>query len=378
MRACGGTRHHERAVLTRFLLLLGGMSFHVAVEAADQPRGDRGPASHGARSRLRAIVGRSGAWVAAYALSSTLAGVVVAQPSGPNGNLPLPPDTLRQRLQDDDFEIADVKGAGGGVMGAKKLRLVFNDGFTTEVKWKEAPSGGDAWNNTPRREVAAYVVQRLFLDPDDYVVPPAVARCIPFEDYRGIGPTPTPNLLHGRCVFGSVAAWLQNVHVPDETFQQDRFKRDPRYAHRAANLNLLTFLIAHRDAKASNFLISNDPNNPQLFSVDNGISFSGAYNIFVEHFDHFEVGGVPRQAVDRLRKVTADDLSALGVLGEMRVDANLVLRSVMPSATADPDKGVRNLDDGIQFGLTAEEIAGVAARLQGLLERIDRGELVVF
>ena len=328
--------------------------------------------------RLRAIVSRSAAWAAAYALSSTLAAVVAAQPSGPNGNLPLHPDKLRQRLQDDDFEIAEVKAAGGGVMGAKKLRLLFSDGFATEVKWKDAPSGGDAWDNTPRREIGAYVVQRLFLDPNDYVVPPVVARCIPFEDYRAVSPTPAPNLLHGRCVFGALAAWLQNVHVPDEAFQKDRFKRDPRYAYRAANLNLLTYLIAHRDAKANNFLISNDPNNPQLFSVDNGISFSGAYNIFVEHFDRFEVGGVPRQAFDRLRKVTADDLAALGVLGEMRVDANLVLRSVMPSANADPDKGVRNLEGGIQFGLTAEEIAGVAARLQELLDRIDRGELVVF
>jgi len=64
-------------------------------------------------------------------------------------------------------------------MGAKKLRLRFDDGVEINVKWKRAPAEAEGWNNSPRREIAACEVQKLFLEPDDYVVPVSVPRCIP-------------------------------------------------------------------------------------------------------------------------------------------------------------------------------------------------------
>jgi hypothetical protein len=83
-----------------------------------------------------------------------------------DSTLPAPPATLEKRLQ-DDFTIAAEHAAGGGVMGARKLTLVFQDGFRMGAKWKAAPAGGDGWNNSPRREVGAWAVQELFLDPAD-------------------------------------------------------------------------------------------------------------------------------------------------------------------------------------------------------------------
>jgi len=324
--------------------------------------------------RRRIITG-----VLLLAVSTTFAVVADAQSSGPNGNLPLPPEILRRRLQDEPFQIVAASRAHGGIMGAQKLRLIFpSDGFTADVKWKKAPSDGDSWDNSPRREIAAYVVQTLFLDPDDYLVPPTVARCIPLDVYRALDVSPHPNVAHGQCVLGMISAWVSNVHMPKEPLERSRFARDTRYANHVGNLNLLTYLIQHRDAKDSNFLISNDPANPQVFSIDNGISFSGAYNPFVRHLDHIEVGGVPSRSIDRLRQVTRADLDRLGVISELRVDESGVLRSVTPSANVDPSAGVRILDGGIQFGLTAEEIDGVATRLETLLQRIDRGQLVVF
>jgi len=308
-----------------------------------------------------------------------LLGGAVAQPSGPNGNLPMPPEPLRKRLQDDRFYIVKESRANGGIMGAEKLTLTFpSDGFTTAAKWKKAPGDGDGWNNTPRREIGCYVVQQLFLDPDDYVVPPVAARCIPLDVYRAIDDSPRPNVPRGECVFGTLSAWITNVHMPEAPLERSRFSRDTRYAYHVGNLNLFTYLVEHRDAKDNNFLIPDDQDNPQVFSIDNGISFSGAYNPFVRHLDHIEVGGVPVKSVERLRKVTRADLDRLGVLGELRLDANGVLRSVPSSANVDPSVGVRHLDDGFQFGLTAEEIDGVATRLATLLQRIDRGELIVF
>jgi hypothetical protein len=304
---------------------------------------------------------------------------VAAQPSGPNANIPMPPETLRRRMQDDPFEITAVAPAGGGVMGASKITMRFlDDSLVAEAKWKAAPQGGDGWNNSPRREVGAYAVQQWFLDSDDYVVPPVAARCIALDVYRPIDAAAAPNLPGTRCVFGLLSAWLSNVQV-EPALQRERFSHDPRYAYHFANLNLLAYLIAHRDARTNNFLMSSDPTNPQVFSVDNGIAFGGVlYNFFTWHFDQIAVGGLPKRSIDRLRNVKPSDLTKLAVLGEFRAGPNGVLRPVLPSATTDARQGARQIPGGIQFGLTTEEIDGIAARLRELLERIDRGEMQTF
>ena len=123
-----------------------------------------------------------------------------------------------------------------------------------------------------RREIAAYEFQKLYLDPDDYVVPPFALRCIPLDQYRVIDENPSPNFEGARCVYGMVVAWLSNVDRPDVTLQPYLFSTDPRYSYHFANLNLFTFLTAHRDANPGNFLMSTDPDNPQVFAIDNGIA----------------------------------------------------------------------------------------------------------
>jgi hypothetical protein len=66
----------------------------------------------------------------------------LGQAVGPAGNIPLPSKELPQRLSHDDFKVVSVKNAGGGIMGAKKLRLRFDDGVEIDVKWKRVPTGG--------------------------------------------------------------------------------------------------------------------------------------------------------------------------------------------------------------------------------------------
>ena len=310
----------------------------------------------------------------------TVADATRAQPVGPTGNLPLPPAQLIQRLRHDDFEIASVKGAGAGVTGARKIELLFrNDKTRLAVKWKRGPEGGDGWNNAPRREIGAYAVQRLFLDPDDYTVPPVTARCLPFDTDRAIDPQPSANIDGTQCVFGVLSVWLANVKEPQVVLDGERFSRDRAYAYALANLNLLTYLIAHRDARDGNILISTDATRSQLFAIDNGIAFGGVlYNFFTWHFDRIRVGGLPKKSIDRLRRLTRSDLDALGVLEELETDSTGVLRQVTPTANFDPEKGVRLVPGRIQFGLTAAEIDALAARLKTLLVRIDKGELSLF
>ena len=56
-----------------------------------------------------------------------------AQPSGPNGNLPMRADLLQQRLQNDPFEIVEVEKTSGGVMDTAKVTLRFADGLTVRI-----------------------------------------------------------------------------------------------------------------------------------------------------------------------------------------------------------------------------------------------------
>jgi hypothetical protein len=301
-----------------------------------------------------------------------------AQPSGPEGNIPLPAPELQRRLQNDSFEVVDVEETEGGIMETQKLTLQFADGQRIDVKWKAAPEGGEGINNSPRRELAAYTVQQLFLDPDDFVVPPVAVRCIPLAAYEPIDDDAEPNLPPSRCVYGLLSAWLDNVEQPDQAWDRERFSRDRRYAYHFANLNILTYLIAHHDAKASNFLMSTDRKNPQIFAIDNGISFSGLYNFLTWHYDDLLVGGLPRSTVERLATVKASDLERLAVLAELQPDAAGILRAVPATPNTDHTQGVRRIGKGIQIGLTEAEIAGVNERLQQLLRDVRDGKEPLF
>ncbi len=301
------------------------------------------------------------------------------QPSGPNGNIPLPAPELQRRLEREPFNIVDVGHTHGGIMTTEKLTLAFADGTRVDVKWKAAANGGEGWNNSPRKELAAYRVQQLFLDPEDYLVPPVAVRCIPFDTYGPVDPEPEANLPHARCVYGTLSAWLSNVREPETTWDPARFSSDPRFAYHFANLNILTDLIEHKDRRASNFLISTDEHNPQMFSIDNGIILGGeVYNFLTWHFDHIVVGGLPRKSVDRLKHVTPADVAALGVLAELQPDADGILRLVAATPGVDITEGQRTVGDGIQIGLTRSEIDEMNQRLRAILADVDDGKEQAF
>lgn len=257
-------------------------------------------------------------------------------------------------------------------MGAKKLAIVFRDdhGYALDVKWKEAPAGGDGWNDSPRREIGVYEVQKLFLDPDDCLIPPVAVRGIEFDIYRAVKDDPSANINGARCVYGALAVWLRHATKPDHAYDRALLSRSHRYAYHFGNLNLLHYLVHHRDARAGNFLRSTDPGNPQVFSIDNGIAFGGTlYNFFTWHFDKIRVRSLPQKSIERLQAVGDADLQRLGVLSELRDDGAGVLRHVAPGPNLDPDEGNRVRPGVVQIGLTAREIAAVARRIRQLLDR---------
>ena len=58
-----------------------------------------------------------------------------------------------------------------------------NCGGEIEAKLRPAATKGDIFNNVPRYEIAAYRLQMLYLDPDDYVTQqrPTVLRAVALE-----------------------------------------------------------------------------------------------------------------------------------------------------------------------------------------------------
>lgn len=293
---------------------------------------------------------------------------------------PLPPETLEAQLRSGRFEILEARYAGAGLTGAQRLRLrlLELDDLEIRAKWKAMPSRMDGVNNSPRKEVAAYALQKLFLEPEDYVVPTSVARCIPVEAF----PEPE-NHRAGPfedlgCELGVLSAWLDGVQLPDTLYEADRFAEDPVYAAHLGRFNLATYLMLHQDGRSGNFLVSVNEADRRVFAVDNGVAFSGIfYNWFVRNWKSIHVPAIPEQALATLRRLDFADVRALETVVELHRTSMGGLEPRSASEVLAADKGVRMAGDIIQMGLTEDEIEDLWERIEKLLEDVDEGELGV-
>jgi hypothetical protein len=288
-------------------------------------------------------------------------------------NWPAPPEQAVELMAAGEFEIREVKSAGGGTTGAEKHTLYFpGPDITFKVKWKRVPSALDGMNNAPRKELAAYEIQSVFFEPEDYVVPASVALCVPIEVVRKEHPLATPTLRNTKCVLGILSIWLQDVTVPEVLYDEERFLTDPQYAYFLSNLNLLTYLIDHRDGRDGNFLVSQDDSRRQVFAVDNGISFGPlVFNYFVPNWTKLRVAAVRMTTIEKLRHITREDLEFLKVVSQLDVDESGILRNVPPGPPIDPNGGAVARDGVVQFGLKNTEIDGIYSRIQKLIEAVD-------
>jgi hypothetical protein len=293
-------------------------------------------------------------------------------------NWPLPPERAEHVLEEGEIlRAVDVESAGAGVTGAEKDLVMFrlDDEGEVEVKlkWKLVPGGLDGPNNSPRREIAAYEVQKLFLDPGDWVVPTSALRCPSLEVVREHHPGFQPNVKGTECGLGLASLWMKDVTVPDVHYDEERFRSDPTYAYFMSNFNLLTYLIAHKDGRKGNFLISEDPKHPQMFAIDNGVAFDIAYggiwfNWFVPNFNRLRIPAVRKESVERLRKLRREDLDRLGVIAQ----------TAPPGPNLEPDNGASRRGDTLQFGLKQSEIDDIWQRIEDLLAAVDAGRVSTF
>jgi hypothetical protein len=308
----------------------------------------------------------------------SLAGQVVA--GDVPRNWPLPPADLENRFWDQDFKIVEVKGAGAGVTGASKMKVEYPDGKVVKVKWKAVPPGkADGWNNSLRKEIATYVVQRFVVDQNDYMIPTAAPHCLTMEEYKAIDPATKPTLKGSNCVLGMIAIWMEDLEAPWPFFEKELFAKDPKYARYLSDMNVVLYLAGHRDGRQGNLLRSTDLSDPRVYAVDNGIAFDTfPWNMLVPNWNEIRVPWLAKETVERLRKIDDDELeAALGVVAEMEVDANGGFHLVTPTTNLNPREGVRRTEKRIQFGLTVDEIDDLEERLELLLEKIDAGRIQV-
>jgi hypothetical protein len=289
-----------------------------------------------------------------------------------------PIDTIERLLRYGDFQLLDIRGSRMDGDRTQQVGLAFHPDTTLLVKWALAPRNGEAFNNVPRYELAAYEIQKLFLDEAEYVVPPTVVRSFPLEWYRAEYQSTAWATFGGdQSTFVTLQFWLGAPIAPHEALDRERFRTDELYARHFANLNVLTYLIRHNDSNSGNVLIS-ETERPRLFAVDNGVAFASQPSDRGSYWRDLRIDRIPAGTAERLRGITLQDLELqLGVLAQLEArDGRHV--PVESGENLRPNAGTRRADGIVQFGLTAREIRDVHNRLIRLVRQIDSGRIATF
>lgn len=288
----------------------------------------------------------------------------------------LPPVEIERRLATEPFQIGGMADNRWEGDRTQRAALRFEDGTVLGVKWARSAEGGSDLNNQPRYELAAYRLQALFLDREDWVVPPTVLRVMPLRLYRQLDPELAPTFEGTSSVLVVLQYWIDGVNAL-EAPDPDRLG-DDLYARRLAQLNTLTYLIRHSDSNIGNVLVSKGP-DPRMFAVDNGVSFGSPESPRGTIWRELHVRRVPAALVRRLRSLDRDALGrSLDVVAQLRVTGDGRLELTETGPKRNPDLGVDYSGGVVQLGLTDDELDGVWDRLQELLRRIDAGKITIF
>ncbi|TFH24890.1 MAG: hypothetical protein E4H03_02350 [Myxococcales bacterium] len=285
-----------------------------------------------------------------------------------------------QILDSVPMEIVASRRSGGGTTGAERMDILLPTvGHECRLKAKKFPSDLDGFNNSPRKEIAAYMIQRILFEPEEYVVPTTLARCVPTDVWEPYHPGDGPTLDGTRCVLVITALWLQDVELPGVLLDEARFASDTVYARHRSDFNVFTYVVGHRDGRTGNFLVPQDDNHPHVFAVDNGIAFNPwVYNYFVPNWHKLRVPAVRRETVERLRALEREDLDFLFVAAQLETDDDGVMHMQTPIEVDDPDNGATFVGNRLQLGLTRKEIDQTWRRIERLLEMTGSGKIGTF
>jgi len=295
-------------------------------------------------------------------------------------NIPRPADELEREIATEPFRITTAEISRPKAKGdiTLKAELSFAGEPPYRVKLRRAEPGAEDFNNRPRYDLAAYELQKLFLDPVDYVVPPTALRWVPLAELKPYAAEARPTFKGADEVLVVLQYWLQEVKVIADVYDEQRFAADPVYARHIGQLNVLTWLIEHGDSNVGNFLISRAEEGARVFSIDNGVAFAFNESDRGRLWRALRVDRLPADTVERLRGVTEDELHRrLGVLAEWRLEDGRWIAAT-PGGNLGAARGVRASKEAVQLGLTKSEINQVWRQLQRVLKDVDSGRISTF
>ena len=288
-------------------------------------------------------------------------------------------------------ELLGMTDTPSGMQGAKLLTLRAH-GRRGEVvmraKWR-AESTGDLVNE-PRKELAAYAVQKLFLSESEYVVPPTAAYCFPVEQYARFDAKAKATFPGANCIFGYASYWLEGVHTVsaarragqlgkgDGIWDAQLFQHDPEYRDSVENSNLLTYLINHGDAHEEQFVLQRFPRGLRAYVVDSSIAFRSIKNpmlLLRQDWSHIQVPALSRGAVSRLHNLTEADFDRLGNISELALRDGTLVNVHPRTPLASDGTTVTWTGSRLRIGLTQGEIGLVRAQTKDLLSRSDLDHL---
>jgi len=312
-------------------------------------------------------------------LAAPLLAGLAATAAAQDSNITQPIADLERLLAAEPLVITQAEISRPKAKGDITLRADVSLGGAPplRVKLRKAEPGADTFNNVPRYDLAAYELQKLFIDPAEYVVPPTALRFIPRADFAKYQPDVTRTFSSADQVLAVLQYWLSDITVVADVYDPARFDADPVYARHIGQLNVLTYLIEHRDSNVGNFLIGKSPTGARVFSIDHGVAFASIDSDRGEAWKDIRVNRLPADTVARLRTVTVPVLEQhLGVLAQWKLEGDRYV-PVAPGPNLSANRGVRRKGNDLQMGLTKSEISAVNRLLVKLLQRIDAGEIAV-
>ena len=287
-----------------------------------------------------------------FAASLMLA--LVATATAQDANIRQPVAELEKLLAAEPLVITQAEISRPKAKGDITLKadVSFGGAPPLRVKLRRAEPGANSFNNVPRYDVAAYELQKLFLDPAEYVVPPTALRMVPLADFAKYSPGVERTFPAADQVLAVVQYWLSDIKVIPDVYDPARFAADPVYARHIGQLNVLTYLIRHRDSNLGNFLLGKAEVGARVFSIDHGVAFASEDSDRGEAWKVMRVDRLPADTVERLRQVTPQLLTErLAVLAQWQLEG----RSFVPVANGENlsgNRGVRREGNELQMGLT--------------------------